>query len=239
VPSLDAQIDDLYRRPLGEFVDARTALAKSLSGADAQRVRKLPKPTVVPWAVNQVYWRARPVYDRLIKSGDQLRRAQLAALQGKTADVRSAGDAHRRAIADAVTQAEAFAAADGSHPPPDALTRTFEALSLAPATVETPGRLTRPLQPAGFEALAGVKLKGTGLGRGPSETRPRLGRGPSETPPPTAAERRAAERAAQKEEAVRKKREAEIRKAEAAVERAKQRMRDAEAALRRTRDRSS
>ena len=70
--SLDAKIDDLYRQPLDAFVPARNALAKTLTGADATRVRALAKPTVVPWAVNQVYWQARSVYDKAIKSGERL-----------------------------------------------------------------------------------------------------------------------------------------------------------------------
>ena len=156
---LDSKIDDLYRQPLDAFTAARNALAKSLTGADAQRVRKLAKPAVVPWAVNQVYWRARATYDRLLKSGDRLRKAQIAALEGRSADVRDAGEAHRRAVADAVAQAERIAADAGSQPGADALARTFEALSVASAPLESPGRLTQPLQPAGFEALAGVTPK--------------------------------------------------------------------------------
>src|SRR5438132_8944216 len=97
--ALDGRIDDLYQQPLSEFTSARNALAKSLTGADAKRVRALAKPTVVPWAVNQVYWHARAAYDRLMKSGERLRTAQIAALEGRRADVRTASDAHRRAIA--------------------------------------------------------------------------------------------------------------------------------------------
>ena len=64
--ALDAKIDDLYRAPLNDFTAARNALAKSLSGEEAKRVRGLAKPTLVPWAVNQVYWKARATYDRLM-----------------------------------------------------------------------------------------------------------------------------------------------------------------------------
>jgi hypothetical protein len=155
--ALDSSIDDLYQQPLNEFTQARNTLAKSLSGADAKRVRALAKPTLVPWAVNQVYWRARGAYDRLMKSGERLRTAQIAALEGRDADVRAATETHRRAIADAVREAERLAATAGSKPSPDALARSFEALSLASGSPEPPGRLTQPLQPAGFEALAGVK----------------------------------------------------------------------------------
>ena len=80
--SLDSQIDALYQKPLDEFTAARNALAKSTAGADAAQVRKLAKPTVVPWAVNQIYWHARPVFDRLRATGERLRAAQIAALKG-------------------------------------------------------------------------------------------------------------------------------------------------------------
>ena len=130
--SLDGKIDDLYRQPLDAFVTARNALAKTLTGDEAKRVRALVKPTVVPWAVNQVYWQARPTYDKLLKSGERLRAAQIASLEGRRgADVREAGDAHRAALADAVKAAERLAAASGAKPPADALMRTFETLSLA------------------------------------------------------------------------------------------------------------
>ena len=154
--ALDTKIDDLYRLPLAEFTGARNALAKSLTGDDAKRVRKLEKPTVVPWAANQVYWRARSTYDRLMKSGEKLRAAQIAALEGRDADVRAASESHRRAIAEAVAEAERLSAGAGAKPGLDALARTFESLSLATHAPETPGRLTDALQPAGFEALAGI-----------------------------------------------------------------------------------
>jgi hypothetical protein len=155
--SLDGKIDDLYRQPLDAFVTARNALAKTLTGDDAKRVRALVKPTVVPWAVNQVYWQARPTYDKLIKSGERLRAAQIASLEGRRGgDVREASDTHRTALADAVKAAERIAAAAGANPSADALMRTFETLSLASEPPEPPGRLTKPLQPSGFEALAGV-----------------------------------------------------------------------------------
>ena len=109
--SLDGTIDDLYRQPLDAFVTARNALAKTLTGDDAKRVRALVKPTVVPWAVNQVYWQARPTYEKLLKSGERLRAAQIASLEGRRGgDVREAGDAHRTALADAVKAAERIAA---------------------------------------------------------------------------------------------------------------------------------
>jgi len=223
LPTLDQQIDELYRGRLDQFVEARTALAKTLAGDAAKRVKGLAKPTVVPWAANQVYWRARPVYDRLVKSGAALRHAQVAALGGKKADIRAATEAHRAAIADAVKHAEQFAAAENAHPPADALMRTFEAISLTAGPLERPGRLTKPLQPAGFEALAGVKVA------------PQIVK-KVEAKRQQEADRRLTEAEVKQAEAERRKHEAEVRKAEAALEHAKRKMAEAEAALKAKRE---
>jgi hypothetical protein len=155
--SFDSQIDDLYRRPLDEFIEARAALASQLKGDEARRVKQLKKPTAVPWAVNQVYWHARPLFDRVLTSGNALRLAQIAALEGRSADVRGTTTAHRDAVASAVAKATEIASAGNVQPSRDALTQTFEALSLAPAPSSLLGRLTQPLHPGGFELLAGVE----------------------------------------------------------------------------------
>jgi hypothetical protein len=207
----------LYRLPLGEFVAARTALARTLTGDAAKRVKALTKPTVVPWAINQTYWHARRIYDRAIAAGERLRKAQVAALEGKKADVRSAADAHRQALADVVRQATAFATAEGAKPDADALFRTFEALSMASeksAAAEAAGRLTRAPQPAGFEALMGVKVK---------EARPAAPATKVPLKPDTTSESdRAAKEAAAL--AARQKQEAEIAEAEAELEKARARL---------------
>jgi hypothetical protein len=154
--SLDAQIDELYQLPLGEFTAARNALAKTLTGADASRVKRLEKPTVVPWAVNQLYWHDRSAWDRLMKIGAGLRTAQIAALEGKKTDVRKAGEAHRKALAEAVERATELAAKHDAKPGAEPLARMLEALSISAAPLPHPGRLTDVVQPAGFEALTGV-----------------------------------------------------------------------------------
>ena len=226
--TLDSQIEALYQGPLDEFTSARNALAKTLTGQDAQRVKKLPKPTVVSWTVNQLFWHDRGVFDRLRKAGERLRAAQIAALKGKAADVRAAADAQRQAIAEAVEHASALAQKAGSHPNADELSRTLEALSLAPELPEAPGRLTRALQPAGFEALAGV----TPAAIGPRERQPpgeeairarhqpdREDRGGLRLQREADAKREEAARRAQEQAA--RLAEAEISKAVAAVDRAK------------------
>jgi hypothetical protein len=209
VSALESSIDTLYKGPLGEFVSARTALAKSLSGSDAKRVKALQKPAVAAWAVNQVYWHARPLYDRLLKSGKALRSAQIAALGGRSADVRGAGETHREAIAGAVKEARRLAVSSGVQPNADALARTFEALSLATREVEPDGRLTKPLSPAGFEALAGVTVR-------VHAPRPQL----REVPPPENQKKTAKEKE-EKAEADRLKQE-QIKDAQASLEQARQ-----------------
>ncbi len=154
--TLDAQIDELYQLPLAEFTAARNALAKTLSGADQARVKRLEKPTVVPWAINQMFWRDRPAYDRLMKSGGALRAAQIGALEGKKTDVRRASEEHRKALAEAVERAGRLAAEQGAKPGAEPLARMLESLSIASATESPPGRWTDLVQPAGFEALTGV-----------------------------------------------------------------------------------
>jgi hypothetical protein len=155
---LEADIDDLYKGPLGEFTAARNALAKSLSGDAAKRVKSLAKPTLVPWAVNQLYWHARPAYTKLLAAGEALREAQIAALGGKAAKVSKVAEAHRAALAAAVRETVRLAAASDAHPNADEVGRTLESLSLAAERPSPPGRLTEALAPAGFEALAGMKL---------------------------------------------------------------------------------
>ncbi len=166
MPSLESHIDRLYQGSLSEFVSARTALAKTLvktPGGDdaAKRVKSLQKPAAVAWAVNQVYWHARPIYDRLIKSGGALRAAQVSALGGRAADLRGAAEAHRQALAAAVKEAQRASASAGVNPNQDALMQTLEALSLATKPGEPAGRLTQPIQPAGFESLAGIAVRDT------------------------------------------------------------------------------
>jgi hypothetical protein len=117
--------------------------------------------------VNQLYWRARPTYERIKTSGHKLRAAQIAALKGRSSDVRPATEAHRKAVAAAVKECLRLASAAGLNPGADELTRTLEAVSLAPELPEPEGRLTKSFQPAGFEALAGIEVKAPSGGHPP------------------------------------------------------------------------
>jgi cell division septum initiation protein DivIVA len=156
VAKADRDIDALYQALPSEFTASRNALAKTLTGEAAREVRSLKKPTVVPWAVNQVYWKARSVYDTLMARGHELRAAQIASLKGKKSDVRAAMEAHRRAVGEAVHHAQKIASEAGLSPDAEQLARMFEAVSLAATPPSNPGRFTDVIEPQGFEALAGV-----------------------------------------------------------------------------------
>lgn len=153
---VDQEIDALYQSLPGEFTASRNALAKTLTGDAARQVRTLKKPTAVPWAVNQVYWKARSIYDRVMERGHQLRTAQIAMLKGRKSDVHAALEAHQRAVAEAVDRALHVASEAGLNPTADQIARMFEAVSLAPTPPSDVGRFTEVVAPLGFEALSGV-----------------------------------------------------------------------------------
>jgi hypothetical protein len=154
--TLDAHVDDLYKLPLAQFTAARTALARTLEGADATRVKALKKPTLVPWAVNQLYWRDRRTYQKLLDLGRALRAAQVAAIEGRKTSLRDAASAHREALASAARRAVQLAAETGVTAKAEQVAQMLEAVSLMRATPEHPGRFVEVLHPAAFEALEGV-----------------------------------------------------------------------------------
>jgi hypothetical protein len=155
---LDAELDQLYRLPLAEFTAARNALAKE-AGSRAAEVRALEKPPVPAWAVNQLYWQRRPIYDTLIDAAQGMRRAHAAVLAGRAGDVRTAGKEHDTAVVAAADAALEILLESG-HPPTDATRQSILTTLRALPADEPPGRLTRVLQPGGFEALAGLSIRG-------------------------------------------------------------------------------
>lgn len=158
------EIDALFQTPLSEFTAARNALGAQLkkSGdADASRVKALPKPSISAWAVNQLYWRHRQEFDRLIDTGDRFRHAQAAQLAGKQVDVRGPLEARREALATLSRLAATLLESDGHPATPDMMRRvtsTLEALATYGRSQHAPasGRLTDDIEPPGFETLAAL-----------------------------------------------------------------------------------
>jgi hypothetical protein len=149
----DPDVDSLYQLPLDDFIAGRNALAKS-AGADAADIKALQKPTMPAWAVNQLYWKQRPVYTELIERAADLRATHNAALRGQHADLRGAGRAHEEAVGHAVKATLALLAESGA-PVTDATRQAIATTLRSLPSEDPPGRLTRPLQPHGFEVLGG------------------------------------------------------------------------------------
>ena len=218
-----SDVDGLYQLPLDQFTPARNALAKRIGKADPS-VRSLEKPSVAAWAINQLYWRERPLYDRLMEASERLRAEHRKLLAGKGADVRVAEQAHREAIRAASDSIKNILSNGDQAGTPATLSAVAETLAALPADV-VPGRLTRPLKPMGFEALTGVPP------RPPQSAPPRRGADTTQRGAPArdpAAEKRAAE-AARREEAREKERlDADVRRAKAALDKAQAAMARAE-----------
>jgi hypothetical protein len=156
-PTAKAETERLYQLPLDRFITARNELAKRAAGGQARAIRTLAKPNVLAWALNQLYWTKRETFDRLVAASARLRATQAKALLGKRVDLRTASDAHREAIREALRESEGILDAAGHGVTPDAireLTGAFEALPWKDAA----GRLVRPPTASGFAALAGLPV---------------------------------------------------------------------------------
>jgi hypothetical protein len=173
-------IDELYQLPLSDFTAGRNALAaklrKSGKAGDADDVRTLVKPSIPAWAVNQVYWKHRPAFERLLAAGDRLRKAQSSTLAGKSGDVRGALDSVRESLSELSRLAALEMETAGHNASPGAMravTATLEALSAYGNADHAPraGRLVDEVDPPGFETLAALVPNAAGSGGGAMPSR--------------------------------------------------------------------
>ncbi len=162
-----AALASLYQAPLSAFVARRGALVAQLRRSGhrdvADRIGGAAKPARAPFLVNQVYWRDRAAYDAVLEAGTAARVAQQARLLGDaTAGLAGILEARDRAIAAAVSSAEAMAREDALSMS-DALRgqvrATFEALAVHGLEGRLPhGHLTHEVELPGLAALAGLTL---------------------------------------------------------------------------------
>jgi hypothetical protein len=226
----DPEIDALFQASLAEFTAARNALAAKLKkegdAEAADRVKTLAKPSISAWVANQLYWRQRKAFDGLFAAGDRFRHAQAEQLAGRSADLRSALDARRDALAELTRHAGEILREAGHPPSPDTMRRvqtTLEALATYGEQPDAPraGRLTADVDPPGFEALAAlVPRAGTGSVKARADA-PRVI--PFNQPKPAPSKRKSGDA---KEEARRREAEQRAKEAEARKE-----LREAERAL--------
>ena len=162
--NVEDDIDALFRLPLSEFISARKTLGARLKkegrGAEAQRVNAIAKPSVSAWTVNQLYWQQRDLFDQLIATGERLRAAQTKGRSGKASDLRAIFDERREVLAQLSDFAMEVLRDGGHNPSLDTLRRTATTLEAMSAYAQLPdgvsaGRLTKDIDPPGFDSLAG------------------------------------------------------------------------------------
>ena len=148
-------IDELYALPGAEFVAARDAMARELAKAGekdaAATVRALRRPTQAAEILNALARSDRATVDRLVRAGGALRKA---LEKGDRAKVEKARDD----IAAATEELVAAARAAGGERVVNDVTATLQAAAAdADAAAHLrQGRLERPLDPPGFDVLAGL-----------------------------------------------------------------------------------
>jgi hypothetical protein len=157
-PTSDSAIDRLYQLPLSEFVAARNALARESGDAG---IKALQKPSLPAWALNQLYWRHRGVYDAVTARAEDLRATHLATQRGKRADLRGASRDHEQAVDAALKATLALLEAEGQ-PVTEATKQSVATTLRGLPGDEPPGRLTRPIEPRGFDMLAAAAAAGGG-----------------------------------------------------------------------------
>jgi hypothetical protein len=215
---VDDRIAQLFQLPLDQFTPARNALAKQ-AGPRAAEIKALEKPNAAAWAVNQLFWRERAIYDELIAASSALRAAYRDQLAGQSPDVRGAEATHKAAVKRATQSARALVEADGSKASEAVMESVRETLDILPSP-EPPGRLTRPLKRTGFEALEGFTIAARPR---PVPTRLEPRAAGSAKPKPTELEKQAKEAAERERDMTRERlrfAEATERESAAALERA-------------------
>jgi hypothetical protein len=147
--SYDEAVAELYRAPHDAFVAERKRLATELKAAGdkagAARLLKLGRPTLSAWAVNQLWWQARDLFDGLLAAGARLRVGDQAAT------------AERRDAIAALKSRAAALLVDGGHAVNEAtLRRVTTTLAALAATggfePDAPGALAADRDPPGFDA---------------------------------------------------------------------------------------
>jgi hypothetical protein len=228
-PAPDDAIDRLYGLPLDAFVAERDALAKALRGDgkrdEAAAVKKLAKPTVAAWAVNQALRTQKKAARELWQAGDALAAAQDAILAGKGsgADLRAAAERERAAVEPLVDAARGLLTASGgdlSDATIERVRQTLHAGAIDPEAREevASGRATRERAPQGLFGGGEVAPAPAPRAR-KAEPEPKPAPAPARKPAP----KRDAAAAKREREAAKREREAAARerKEAAARERAR------------------
>jgi hypothetical protein len=170
----EAAVDRLYALDPGEFVAARDALARKLRQAGrpelGAEVRRLRRPTLAAWAVDQLAHRQPSSVEALLAAGDRLRRAQEEVLAGgDRAALQRASEERRQLIARLTGEALNLLRQRGREDPETHradVEATLSAAALDPEVADLlrRGRVARAVpSPAGF-GLSELSWATTGRG---------------------------------------------------------------------------
>ena len=141
----------LYRAPLDQFVAERKRLSQELKSAGdkehAGRLLKLPRPPLSAWAVNQLWWHSRELFEQLLSAAERLRAGELGAAV-----------AHREALAKLRAKGASLLAEHGHSAPDSTLRRVAATLAAVAASggfdPDPPGALGADREPPGFDVAA-------------------------------------------------------------------------------------
>jgi hypothetical protein len=181
-----AAIDRLYGLPLDEFTSARDELAGRLrrdgDASTAAEIKRLRKPTVSAWALNQVSHHNAKQINELIEAGGRLREAQdeLLAGGGREALDQAAED-ERRLVAELARQAERELVAASRSVSSSVQEKLRDTLHAAASDDEarealSAGRLLREYTATGLGPLLEAGGRGGAGGRGQDGTLARRAR---------------------------------------------------------------
>jgi len=149
--SNERDLDTLFQLPLGEFTDARNALARA-GGKHGAAIKALEKPSAPAWAVNQLYWRQPRAYDKLVRASDRVRAAHAHTLRGRKVDLHTLELQHTAAVKEAAEHVRAILARAGDPATPATMKAVLDTLQALPGGGH-PGRLSKALAPIGFGAF--------------------------------------------------------------------------------------
>ncbi len=155
---VDAELDRLYGLSLEEFTNARNDLSARLKRAGetdaAAEVKRLAKPSVPAWAVNQLARRRKQDVRALLDAAERSR-------SGKAKSLREALNEQRDVLQRLTDEARDLLVAErggASDAMVQRVNSNLRAAASDPAAAELleRGRVNEDLEPAGFEALAGL-----------------------------------------------------------------------------------
>ena len=124
-------------------------------------VKIAPQTSISAWTVNQLYWKHRAAFDKLLANGERFRQAQVSRLAGKGTDIHKLLNERREELsAMSRLAAEILQRSSGAAPSGvmRRITATLEALSAYGTLPGAPraGRLVEDVDPPGFDALAAL-----------------------------------------------------------------------------------